>query len=589
MRSCLIFLCDKIVRKYLLGFCLLIAFYTNLSAQILTQSTSLQQSIYRYPQDYFRYPLDLPPSTAGSFAELRPNHFHSGLDFKTNQRIGYPIHAVAEGFVSRLRVQYGGFGLAVYINHPNGYTSVYGHLDHLTPELTKIIKDYQYKNQVYEADIMLQPTQVLLQKGDIFAWSGNAGASAGPHLHFELRDTQTEQTINAQLFGLTIPDRIPPSIFSICAYHLNGKPFNEKTAKQFFPVIGSAGNYRLKEASSIQLSGQSAFGITTNDLNSTSANHNGIYSIQLNADGKPLFVFTVDRFAFDQTHAINSHIDYPAFLSYGRWMQKSFVDPGNKIGLYNGTQNRGVIDFNDDALHEMEYVIKDVAGNTSTLKFQVKSTPPPVTETALPKGTFFKFDQQNTFVTDQVKVIISAGNLYENLDFMYNTFPKKAAGYSVVHRIHNRFTVLHDNFDLWIKPDISLGSYADKAVIVSTGGASQGGIFKDGFVKAKVRSFGDYYVAVDTVAPVIVPVNISEGKNMAAAKLMSFRIGDNLSGIKSYIAMIDGQWVLLEHDYKSKLYRYFFDEHCTAGKHTLEVVVTDQKENVKTLTLNFYR
>jgi len=576
-------------KKFLSGFCFLLNVHTNLTAQIFTQSSNLPQSIYRYPQDYFRYPLDLPPSTTGSFGELRPNHFHSGLDFKTNQRTGYPIHAVAEGFVSRMRVQYGGFGLAVYITHPNGYTSVYGHLDHLTPELAKIVKDYQYKNQTFEADIPLLPTQILLQKGDVFAWSGNAGASAGPHLHFEIRDTQSEQTINPQLFGLTIPDHVPPAIYAICAYQFNRKPFSENTVKQFIPVTGPTGNYRLKEASPVRLSGESAFGITTNDMNSTSFNHNGVYSIQLNADGKIVFVFTVDRFAFDQTHAINSHLDYPAFLTSGRWMQKSFVDPGNQIGLYNGTQNRGVIDFNDDATHNLEYIVKDIAGNTSTLKFQVKSTPPAIAETPAAKGVFFKYDQQNTFSTDQVKVIVPVGDLYDNLDFIYSTLPRKAGAYSAIHHIHNRFTPLHDNFEIWIKPDVSLGNFADKAVIVNTGHGGQSSVFQDGFVKASVRGFGNYYIALDTVAPVIVPINISDGKNMAGSSNITFRIGDNLSGIKSYNAYIDGQWVLLEHDYKSKLFRYFFEEHCLPGKHKLELTVSDMKDNIKKLTLTFYR
>ena len=565
------------------------AFFCTVQAQILNQNTSLPQSIYRYPQDYFRYPLDLPPTTAGTFGELRPNHFHSGLDFKTNQRTGYPVHAVAEGFVSRLRVQYGGFGLAVYISHPNGYTTVYGHLERVTPELAKIIKDYQYKNQIYEADFLLQPTQIPLQKGDVFAWSGNAGASAGPHVHFEIRDTQTEQTINPQLFGLIIPDRVPPAIAAVYAYHLNGKPFNENTTKQLLPIVGANGNYRLKEASPLNLSGETAFGITTNDMNSTSMNRNGIYSIQLNADGKVLYQFTIDRFAFGQTHAINSHLDYPAFLNSGRYIQKSFVDPGNQIGLYNGTQNRGIISFNDDALHEMEYVVKDVAGNTSTLKFQIKSTLQQTAETAVSGGNFFKANQQNTYATNQVKVIFPEGVLYENLDFAYSTLPQKAGSYSVVHRIHNRFTPLHDNVDLWIKPDVSLGNYTDKALIVNTSHSAQGGFYKDGYVKTKIKSFGDYYIAIDTIAPVVAPVNISEGKNMVAVKYMAFRIGDNLSGIKAYNAFVDGQWVLLEHDYKSKLFKYFFDEHCPAGKHQLEVVVTDQKENTKRLTLNFYR
>ncbi|RYE36685.1 MAG: hypothetical protein EOP42_02420 [Sphingobacteriaceae bacterium] len=196
---------------------------------------------------------------------------------------------------------------------------------------------------------------------------------------------------------------------------------------------------------------------------------------------------------------------------------------------------------------------------------------------------------RNTFATNQVKVIFPQGVLYENLDFAYSTLPQKSGGYSVIHRIHNRFTPLHDNVDLWIKPDVSLGNYADKALIVNTSNGAQGGFFKDGYVKTKIKSFGNYYIALDTIAPVISPVNISEGKNMAAVNHMAFRISDNLSGIKSYNAYIDGQWILLEHDYKSKLYRYFFDEHCAAGKHQLEVVVTDQKDNTKRLTLNFYR
>jgi murein DD-endopeptidase MepM/ murein hydrolase activator NlpD len=168
-----------------------------------------------YPQNYFRYPLDLPPSTAGSFGELRPSHFHSGLDFKTNQRIGYPVHSVFDGYISRVRIQFGGFGQAIYVTHPNGYTSVYGHIDRFTPQVAKYIRDYQYKNQTFVADINLPSGVFPVCKDDIIAWSGNRGGSAGPHLHFELRDTLTEETINPQLFGLTIPDDIPPAITAI--------------------------------------------------------------------------------------------------------------------------------------------------------------------------------------------------------------------------------------------------------------------------------------------------------------------------------------------------------------------------------------
>lgn len=191
------------IKKQLITAALCLVFNLGIQAQTPIQSR-------QYPQNYFRYPLDLPPTTAGSFGELRPSHFHSGLDFKTNQRTGYPVHAAADGYVSRVRVQFGGFGRAVYITHPNGYTTVYGHLEAFSPAIAALVKAYQYEHQTYEADFNLDAKKVPLQKGEVFAQSGNAGASAGPHVHFEIRDTQTEETINPQLFGLTIPDRVPP-------------------------------------------------------------------------------------------------------------------------------------------------------------------------------------------------------------------------------------------------------------------------------------------------------------------------------------------------------------------------------------------
>ncbi|RYE14056.1 MAG: M23 family metallopeptidase, partial [Sphingobacteriales bacterium] len=206
------------IKKALTILLLCLAYYTTSTAQAIIQSKF-------YPTDAFRYPLNLPPSTAGSFGELRPNHFHSGLDFKTNQRVGYPIYAIMDGYVSRLRIQYGGFGRAVYITHPNGYTSVYGHLDRFSPEIEKAVRECQEQDQSYEVDFAPLAGQMPVTKGQQFSWAGNAGASAGPHLHFEIRDTQTQETINPQLFGLTIPDQVPPVISSIATYHLNGAPF----------------------------------------------------------------------------------------------------------------------------------------------------------------------------------------------------------------------------------------------------------------------------------------------------------------------------------------------------------------------------
>ncbi|MFD2147610.1 M23 family metallopeptidase [Mucilaginibacter antarcticus] len=358
---------------------LIICHQYSLHAQALIQSKP-------YPKGYFRYPLDLPPSTAGGFGEIRPNHFHSGLDFRTNQRSGYPVYAAADGYISRLRVQFGGGGNIVYVDHPNGYTTVYMHNQSFAPQLAKALKDYQYKTQKFDVDFNLPPNQIKVGKGDVIAISGQSGAVAGPHVHFEIRDTKTEQTINPQLFGLTIPDQIAPAISTMAVYELDGKPFSENTVHQFLPVSGAEGNYHLTQAKVLTLTGAVGFGLSVIDQNSASANRYGIYSLELKLDGVTVYTFALERFGFDQTKAINGYIDYPTFATTGRFIQKCFIPPGNKLPLYPQAIDRGIINFIDDAMHTVEYVVKDVAGNTSTLSARVQSKSPPPHLRPLLKG-----------------------------------------------------------------------------------------------------------------------------------------------------------------------------------------------------------
>lgn len=559
-------------------------------ALLLASQTVPAQNIIQsktYPQNFFRYPLDLPPTTAGTFGELRGRHFHSGLDFKTNQRIGYPVHAAYDGYVSRLRVQFGGFGNAIYLTHPNGYTTVYGHISKFNPEMEKIIRAEQAKQQSFEVDIQLDPLQLLYCKDDVIALSGNAGASAGPHLHFEIRDTKTEETINPQLFGLTIPDKVPPGISSIAIYHLDGKPFSEKTPHQFLGVAGAAGHYHLIKPQTLNLNGEIGFGINTYDINSTSANHNGPYSIELKLDDKTVYTFAVERFAFNQTHALNAYIDYPTDMTSRILMQKCFIPPGSKITLYPQSVNRGVINFNDNAEHTVEYVVKDVAGNTSSLTLKVKAGPVKPIEPFKPTGTLLHYNTKNVFSNDHIRMTIDTPNLYDDVDFQYASLPIRPGAFSFTYHLHNRLTPIHDSFQLWIKPDVVMGKYTDKAVIVNTEGGAFPGTFEDGYVKATVNSFGDYFIKVDTVPPTIHPINIKDGAHLARS--IELRMGDNLSGIKTYTGKIDGHWVLMEWDFKTKVVSYTFDNSIAPGKHQFEFTVSDSKNNTATYKAYFYR
>lgn len=567
--------------KFSVSICLLFV-------SILVQAQQIF-STNKYPITDFRQPLDIaPPALAGSFGEIRGNHFHSGIDFRTNQREGYPVYAVADGYISRLRVQNSGFGQALYINHPNGFTTVYGHLQRFAPKIATIVKNLEYEKKSFEIDEFPDATLIPVHKGEIIAWSGNRGSSGGPHLHFEIRDTKTEETINPQFFGIIIPDNIPPVIHGMYVYRLKGKTFNESTPKQAIGISGTNGSY--KTTAPISLTGEVGFGIVVTDRHNGLSGTNGVYSIQLEVDGKKVYTSALERFAFEDSKAINSHIDYPTYVNTKRSIQKSFVEPGNPLKIYSGLVNSGRINFNDGATHQLRYIITDSKGNSSVLPFTVNAGLAPIAKASVPAGIIYPYNKVNEFNTDDIKVVFPQGTLYSDLNFTYKKLPKPAGNaWSALHQIHNRYTPLHIGFDISIKADDLPENLRSKALIVNSNGSSQGGFFENGFVKATPKNFGSFYIATDTIAPRIVPVNIAEGKSMAGLSKIFFRISDNLSGIKSFNGYIDGKWALMEFDTKTATLWHSFDERTASGKHTLELVVADMKENTRKYTVTFFR
>lgn len=567
--------------KFLVPICLLFASTFAQAQQIYSTN--------KYPITDFRQPLDIsPPALAGSFGEIRGNHFHSGIDFRTNQREGYPVYAVADGYISRLRVQNSGFGQALYINHPNGFTTVYGHLQRFAPKIATIVKNLEYEKKSFEIDEFPDATLIPVHKGEIIAWSGNRGSSGGPHLHFEIRDTKTEETINPQFFGIIIPDNIPPVIHGLYVYRLNGRTFNENTPKQAIGISGANGNY--KTTAPISLTGEVGFGIVVTDRHNGLSGTNGVYSIQLEVDGKKIYTSALERFAFEDSKAINSHIDYPTYLNTKRSIQKSFVEPGNPLKIYSGLVNSGRINFNDGASHQVRYIITDSKGNSSVLPFTVNAGTAPLAAPVIPAGIIYPYNKVNEFNTDDIKVVFPLGTLYSDLNFTYKKLPKPTGyAWSAVHQIHNKYTPLHIGFDISIKADNLPENLRNKALIVNSNGSSQGGFFQNGYVKATPKNFGSFYIAIDTLAPRIVPVNIAEGKNMAGLSKIFFRISDNLSGIKSFNGYIDGKWALMEFDTKTATLWHSFDERTASGKHTLELVVVDMKENTRKYTVTFFK
>jgi hypothetical protein len=562
-----------------------------------------------YPDDYFESPLEIPLLLSGSFAEMRSNHFHGGLDIKTQGHAGFPVSAAADGWISRIAVSPGGYGNALYISHPNGYMTVYAHLDRFAEPVASFIKDLQYERESFSVQSFPDRDQFPVRQGEQIAWSGNSGGSTGPHLHFEVRDERTAEPVNPALWGFDIPDTTPPRIYRFKVYakspasiiRLRDKVSGGwRTVKDgedaFVELIRQDGGIVMQRVDRIEASGPIAFGVQTHDFHEGSNNLLGQYRIDLTMNGATLFRSVLERFSFGQTRLLNAHVDYAERRASGRWVQRSHILPGNELPMYEA-RDRGIVDVQEGKVYSFDYRVEDVFGNAAGFGFDVHGIAAPATTSDEPHpASFWKQDEPFTWRGSDYTLRAPAGTVYDDLIMETESLQAPSSAKPIYSRrihIHSPDVPVHRRYSLSVMAPtlpLELREKATLAMVGSRGTLSwAGGEWAGNGVTSSLRAFGDFVVTVDTEAPSIRPLNISAGKDMSRTGEMRFRIRDDFSGIARYRGTINGEWVLFEYDAKYSLLRHRFDGRLSRGSHEVTLQVADNKGNEATLTLPFVR
>ncbi|MGI9530438.1 M23 family metallopeptidase [Lutimonas sp.] len=547
---------------------------------------NLIHSQSEFPNDYFTNPLEIPLVLSGTFGELRTNHFHAGLDIKTKQVEGHKVVSSADGYVSRINVSLWGYGNALYITHPNGFTTVYGHLQKFSPEIDAYVRKKQYEKESYSIRLYPKKDELKVSQGELIALSGNSGSSGGPHLHYEIRDVKSN-ILNPMLFGITVPDHKNPTVQNAFAYSRNADSQVNQSSKIVQLVFSRQYDGDLL-ANTIYAHGEIGFGINAYDRLDGALNRNGLYSLEMNVNGENVFQFVVNKFSFDESRFINSYIDYERLSKLKQRVQKCYVEHDmNNLSLYKKLENRGYINVKDSLEYTVSIIAKDFEGNKTRLIIPIKGkkdsiiTPKEIKKTAY----FFKADQINKIADSLVSVSFPKNIFYEDFYFDYSNKDGMV-------QLHNSSVPVHKSFRLNF--DISNYTEEELKTLHIAKKNRYGKLYyvstkrKDNLLYTVSKNLGEYTLMSDNVKPTIKAMGFKNEQWLTKFSRLRVKIHDKGSGIKSYRGEIDGAWIRMAFNPKTGILTYDFSDKKLEGTlHKLKVVVTDNVNNSTTFTTTF--
>ena len=536
----------------------------------------------------FHPPLKIPMLLSGNFGEIRPDHFHSGIDIKTMGTTGHHLFAIADGYVSRIKVQANGYGKSIYLTHPDGYTSVYGHLDRYREDIEAYVKGEQYRNRSHQLDLYLQSDQFRISKGDFIGYSGNSGGSSGPHLHFEVRTAADQHPTNVLKYGFEIADHRAPKFHTL--YLVNtGETGNVNGAygKASFNLVIDNGIYMVPWGTRLEAGGDLGIVAEVFDYLDGASNRCGVYSLEMFVDDRLVYSHMMDEFSFSETRYVNARMDYGEQVSSGKLAHRLYRLPNDRLRIYGRMERNGILRIDEEREYRIRVVATDVAGNRSEMQFSIAGRPSLNAPEPGMDSTYMhvSYDEEGVYRLEDMTLEIPANALYQDMDLTCSVSTGDGKYLTGIYSVGNPGVPLHRPATLSVKvaaPDPVPGN---KLLLVQVTGeeiSPSGGTYKDGVVTASIRNFGEFAVLVDTTAPEIIPLNGSSRKDLSGTRALRFTIRDVLSGIERYEGYIDNRWALFEYDPKNDLLVYTFDEKMInkGQDHELELYVADARGNV---------